>query len=444
MFARSICRFFGTTTRINQTAINSQFAIQSGAVCSAKLVTESNPKFNSVELELDEAEILRIPLVWLRDHCRDHSNFNWETNQRISNGINFFEKSVLASSGDAMDFDRQNQILSLRWQDGHQSVYHTKELLEWSVFKSRDYDYCASRTYWNKQTMREIPSISSRNFDFIVFSRLFLRFGVVAVTGNSYLNSWINFKLQASTPETKKQPSTCVKKYHRSRKRYTETFWVFGNDLGDKNSNTYKSLSHNKALTDLHNDGAYLEQSPGVQVFHCLRLPETSSDIRLVDGFNVAQLLRHERPELFDTLATTQIEHHYMETLKQEENHENGDFFEEPVTEKHTSPKPLLKFHARSITKPVVECFKHKIVQIRFNPYDRAPLRTLRVVEFDEENARANVAFYEAYERFSQIVHNQNSAIELTLKPGTVIFIDNTRVLHSFKEFKVSCFDCNC
>lgn len=53
--------------------------------------------------------------------------------------------------------------------------------------------------------------------------------------------------------------------------------------------------------------------------------------------------------------------------------------------------QPELKLHARCITKPVIECFKHKVVQIRFNPYDRAPLRTLRVVEFDEENARTNV-----------------------------------------------------
>lgn len=55
-----------------------------------------------------------------------------------------------------------------------------------------------------------------------------------------------------------------------------------------------------------------------------------------MDGFNAAQLLRQERPELFDILATTQIEHHYMEKTKDETpKSDDGDFFDEPPLENH-------------------------------------------------------------------------------------------------------------
>jgi hypothetical protein len=58
-------------------------------------------------------------------------------------------------------------------------------------------------------------------------------------------------------------------------------------------------------------------------------LSETDKDIRLVDGFNAAQTLRHERPDLFDVLATTQIEHHYIEKLSEDINEDDLEFVQE-------------------------------------------------------------------------------------------------------------------
>lgn len=51
MFTRPLARFFATTSGI-PAALSNQLAIHSGAVCSARLVTETNTKFNSIELEM--------------------------------------------------------------------------------------------------------------------------------------------------------------------------------------------------------------------------------------------------------------------------------------------------------------------------------------------------------------------------------------------------------
>lgn len=73
----------------------------------------------------------------------------------------------------------------------------------------------------------------------------------------------------------------------------------------------------------------------------------------------------------------------------------------------------------------------------RFNPYDRAPFRVLTTDHGSEESAFKAIEFYEAYEKFSQLIHDSESAIRVSLKPGTVIFIDNYRVFHARTEFKV-------
>lgn len=62
---------------------------------------------------------------------------------------------------------------------------------------------------------------------------------------------------------------------------------------------------------------------------------DKNTDIKLVDGFNAAQVLRHERPELFDVLVTTQIEHHYMEKMPEKTNEDDLEFVQELIDSNH-------------------------------------------------------------------------------------------------------------
>lgn len=89
-----------------------------------------------------------------------------------------------------------------------------------------------------------------------------------------------------------------------------------------------------------------------LQVFHCLKPSSQGGHTLLVDGFATAERLRTERADLFRVLAEMAIEHHYVEAGK---------------------------LHARSIREPIIREFPRaeKIAQIRYNPYDRAPMRTL-------------------------------------------------------------------
>ncbi|GMT15975.1 hypothetical protein PFISCL1PPCAC_7272, partial [Pristionchus fissidentatus] len=82
--------------------------------------------------------------------------------------------------------------------------------------------------------------------------------------------------------------------------------------------------------------------------------------------------------------------------------------------------------------------------QIRFNPYDRAPLRLSLNGSEGLSKPEKIVAFYEAYQAFSRICHDPEMAVKIQLTPGTVIFIDNLRVLHARTAFSGYRQMCGC
>ncbi|KAI6234276.1 Epsilon-trimethyllysine 2-oxoglutarate dioxygenase [Aphelenchoides fujianensis] len=392
---------------------------QNDSVANVRLIDATDPKNVAVELELaDEAEILRIPLVWFRDHCRAAAHFDWTTGQRHSNPAELFARARLGPNAQsALRFDERTQRLRIRWADGHESEFATAELLDWAIFTRKDYDDYSSRSFWSRDNLREVPNVSAKNFDFTLFARLFLRFGVVLVDG-----------VDARNERATKRLCESIAPLHEM---LGGDFWVVETSDGDERLEDFevetRCLRHGNehaheavrpAAFGPHTTAAFLEQTPGIRAVHVLKAPVEGGEMRLVDGFAIAQKLRDETPELFDLLASIPVEHHRLKN----------------------APKKQ---------RPVIECFKHKVVQIRFSPADRAPLRTLRVVQnFDDAaaalNADRTVRFYEAYARFAQLAHDDAAAVQVALRPGAVLFIDNYRVLHSQREHSGPRKMCGC
>lgn len=69
-----------------------------------------------------------------------------------------------------------------------------------------------------------------------------------------------------------------------------------------------------------------------------------------------------------------------------------------------------------------------KHLSFRYNPYDRAPLNTVKPDDIQ--------AFYEAYDKLSQIIVDPSNEIRVKLKPGSVLLIDNWRVMHGRSAFE--------
>jgi trimethyllysine dioxygenase len=119
-----------------------------------------------------------------------------------------------------------------------------------------------------------------------------------------------------------------------------------------------------------------------------------------VDGFRAAEDLRAESPSNFDLLAKERVHHRYIE---------EGHYVE--------SLDPILKTH------PVSK----ELEMVRYNHYDRSPISTI-----PQERL---TGYYDALAHFSSLMTRQSGEYWLKLWPGTVLFVDNWRVLHGRASF---------
>lgn len=252
------------------------------------------------------------------------------------------------------------------------------------------------------------PPNFSTDFDFAALARNFLRFGLVSVVG-----------VDSNNEESTRKLCRLVAPYCNT---IYEDFWTFGAEEATFSSVKEKELAredtaYSQEAIGPHTDGTYLEQPPGIQVFHCLKSGKEGGETLLVDGFSAAEQLRNSYPKFFEILCRTPIEHHYLEGLSGNSSGER-------------------KIYARAMQNLVISLLGDKITQIRYNPYDRAPMRSLRLGEDSKaENLEKTVEFYEAYEKFSQIINSPHQALRVMLQPGTVVFLDNFRVLHGRTAF---------
>ncbi|GMS85036.1 hypothetical protein PENTCL1PPCAC_7211, partial [Pristionchus entomophagus] len=232
-------------------------------------------------------------------------------------------------------------------------------------------------------------------FSFPEFSRKFAQFGFVSVDGVEH------------TPEATEEFVRSIGTIHDT---YYGAFWVFDNNA-EAQDNYHEDTAYSNEEIGPHTDGTYFPQSPGIQVFHCLRPADKGGETMLVDGFAAAEKLKQENPSAYRILSTTPIDHHYIEK----------------------GANPLFSW---SPSRPVIELTADGgYAQIRFNPYDRAPLRLSLNGGKGLSKPEDIVEFYQAYQAFSRICYDPEMAVKIQLLPGTVIFIDNLRVMHARTAF---------
>ncbi|CAB3411506.1 unnamed protein product [Caenorhabditis bovis] len=322
-----------------------------------------------------------IPFVWLRDHCSSTKYYNYPTNQRKSKCLNILEESLVKKLNVGTD------NLEIKWKDGHVSTFDIKTLLE-KCIKAK---FVKSNfiSLWDN-TLEDIPRSDSKFLKFSEFAENLVRYGVVIVNGVK------------QTAEDTEELCKSLVPFHDT---FFGQFWTFSN-ASNEESVTHEDTAYGNEEIGPHTDGTYFDQTPGIQVFHCLQPAETGGDTILVDGFNCAEILRSKSPEYFSILANFRISHHYLEG---------------------NPPGSPLKVELSKFLS-------------RFNPYDRAPFDCLA----SADGAAKALQFYKAYEEFSRICHDPANSVRFSLTPGSVIFIDNHRVLHARTQFYGTRKMCGC
>jgi len=176
--------------------------------------------------------------------------------------------------------------------------------------------------------------------------------------------------------------------------------WDFTSDLA-RGDTAYTTLA-----LSAHTDNTYYTDPSGLQLFHLLSHTNGSGGATLlVDGFYVASILRELHPEAYSLLSRVTVPAHAAG---------------EPSALYRPSPAsgyPVLGH----------DTLTGELTQVRWNNDDRSVMSHLDPYLVEE--------WYDAIRTWNKLLTSPDSEYWVQLSPGTVVVINNHRVLHGRSAF---------
>ncbi|XP_069696640.1 trimethyllysine dioxygenase, mitochondrial [Periplaneta americana] len=316
---------------------------------------------------------IKLNYVWLRDHCRCNTCYNHTTHQR-----NLDILDIPLNIQPKRSSIQGEELLTL-WPDGHESAYS----LDWLWRNSHE-------VFVNSQ-IRDVKlwdgyCVEGNIAKVDVYQYMNTEKGVYDV-----VKSLVEFGvgIVINVPTTVEATEEVVQQISHVQHTLFGGMWQFSNKL------EHYDTAYTQQALGAHNDNTYFTEAAGLQVFHCVQHDGDGGETLLVDGFRAADDLKRTHPQSFHRLSTIPLEAEYLEPRR---NYYNVD--------------TMLKLHP--ITK--------QMEQIRFNLLDRATLRTVPAEEIPQ--------LYEDICLLATKVKDPAGEWWFKLQPGTVLLIDNWRVLH--------------
>ena len=327
-----------------------------------------------------DGEESKFNYMWLRDNCPSahdkdsrHRMFNiLEVSQNINP-----KKYLVNNEGQ----------LEIEWSEGdHKSYYDPKWLRENCYTLKNKKEYISPYELWDCSLEKNINSISIEHEEI--------------VSSDEGLIKWLellHFKgisIVKNAPTEKKSAFKVLNRISHTRETFFNTPFEVIN-IPKPNNSAYTA----HALRN-HMDLPWFELPPGYQFLHCLINASKGGDSSAIDGFAVADYLRKNEKEIFETLVSVPLK-----------------FRDKDYTqESHRS------FHA-----PAISLTKDKDYHdIRFS-----------VATMDALDCHPDVMekVYKAHHRFGNLLHDDKFQINFRLEPGDIFSFNNRRVLHGRTAF---------
>ncbi|KAG5634902.1 hypothetical protein H0H81_000373 [Sphagnurus paluster] len=208
------------------------------------------------------------------------------------------------------------------------------------------------------------------------------------------------FSLIEGVPPTPEATEELVNRIGFIRETQYGRFWDFTSDLA-KGDMAYTTLA-----LGAHTDTTYFTDPCGLQIFHLLSHTDGSGGASLlVDGFYAASILKELHPEAYDILSKVHVPAHAA-------GEASAIYRPNP-----SSGYPVLGHDAVT----------GELTQVRWNNDDRSVMNRLEPQLVDE--------WYNAIRLWNKCLTSPDSEFWIQLRPGTVVVIDNHRVLHGRSAF---------
>jgi trimethyllysine dioxygenase len=342
---------------------------------------------NTVKLVDREVEVTwvgeytagRFSPLWLRDHCHSKESLHPETLQRQ---VDTFAIPLDITPA-KVEISDEGKTLRIIWKhDGSSSVLPAAFL--WNIAQENGRDRAAQRRLWDRAVIGDdFPTVSHAEI----------------MSGDEGLLRWLSmveeygFALASGVPPSIEATKELVTRIGYVRETIFGGMWDFTANLA------FKDTAYTSAAIGPHTDGTYSIDSPGYQLFHCLKFDGSGGESTLVDGFKVADQIRRSDPMAFEVLSTVKVPAQYL-----------GD-----------------GVHLRAEHAVIGLDHNNDFAQIAYNNYDRAPFRL--------PTPRMN-AFYRALKLFNHLINDPANEITMRLAPGTALLFDNWRTLHGRRVYQ--------
>ncbi len=316
------------------------------------------------------------PNIWLRDHAKDDENWDKRSFQRKT----FTASLDLGLKIKNAEIIENGKYLKIYWPDLKKPVTYSYDFL---FNNSLNNKFKKNKLkLWKKEDIKDQIFIDYKTTQtkngFIDFLNILNQYGFTVIT---------NCKTEMSSVEN------IAKKIGYVRNSIFGGLWSFESDEKQADS------SYTKEELRPHTDATYSNDAPGLQLLLCCEYYAKGGESIMVDGFNIAEIIKKEDKELFEVLSKTNVKGNYIG---------DGVFLE--------AERPIFKINSYN-----------ELIQVSFNNYDRAPFRFERDL---------TIKFYEAIKKFDLIANNKNYQWRHILKPGELLIFNNWRVLHGRGSFE--------
>jgi gamma-butyrobetaine dioxygenase len=335
---------------------------------------------SALNVEWSDGEKSNFNFMWLRDNCP--TTHDKDSRHRMFNILDVSEK--LNPKKYLINSDGK---LEIEWSEGnHTSYYDPKWLRENCYTLKNKQKYVSPYYLWDSSFQKNLGSINIEHDEIM--------------NSDEGLIKWLELLHQKgiaivkNTPTEKESAFPVLNRISHTRETFFKTpFEVINIPKPNNSAYTAHGLRN-------HIDLPWFENPPGYQFLHCLINASKGGDSSAVDGFAVANYLKKNEKEIFETLVNVPLK--FRDKDYTQESH-------------------------RSFYAPAISLTKdNDFNDIRFS-----------VATMDALDCHPDVMekVYKAHHRFGNLLHDDMFVVKFRLEPGDIFCFNNRRLLHGRTEF---------
>ncbi len=335
---------------------------------------------SSLNVEWSDGEISSFNYMWLRDNCP--TAHDKDSRHRMFNILEF-SQDINPKNYNVNEEGR----LEIEWSEGNHTSYYDPKWLRENCYTIKNKNkYISPYHLWDSSLQNDIKSIHIDHDEII--------------SSDEGLIKWLDLlhnkgiAIVKNAPIEKNSAFPVLNRISHTRETFFKTpFEVINIPKPNNSAYTAHGLRN-------HMDLPWFELPPGYQFLHCLINAAKGGDSSTVDGFAVADYLKNNEKEIFETLVNIPLK----------------------FRDKDYTQESYRSFHAPAISLTKDGDYN----DIRFS-----------VATMDALDCHPDIMekVYKAHHRFGNLLHDDKFVVKFRLEPGDIFSFNNRRLLHGRTAF---------